>query len=341
MRRVKKSYWPYRLYRFVKHTTPKRLVNFVLAHVQYRLGVCRVHGLPPLMHIDPVNYCNLHCPLCPTGRGVLGRERGRMSLDLFRDLVDEIADRIYFLNLYNWGEPLLHPQIFDMVAYATGKGLSVRISSNLNRVTPGQARLMVESGLEELLVDFDGATQETYEKYRVGGSLAAVVENIRRIVDVKRRFRTPFPLITARALVMRHNQSEIPAIADLAWSLGVDRFETAPIYVNLGRADDVEEWLPEARQCVPSQRPVSPRKCDQLWLDLTISWDGGVFPCCWFHEQEYDFGNVNEGDGPTVIWNNANFAQSRCFVAGKTKSLPSTICARCKGYPEYDYSYWT
>lgn len=339
MKEVSKHYWHYRFARFLKHATPRRWENLAVAQAHYYLGTDVVHGLPPLMYIDPINYCNLHCPLCPTGRGVLGRKRGKMPFSLFQRLVDEIAGRVYFLNLYNWGEPLLHPQIFDMVEYATSKGLSVRISSNLNRLTPEQAKLMVESGLEELLVDLDGATQETYEKYRIGGNLASVVNNIRSIVSAKKKLNTPYPLITARVLLNNYNWSEIQQIRTLAWDLGVDRFWVAPIYVDMSRPDDIEKWIGKDRRVRESNPTDRPRKCDQLWRNLTVSWDGGVFPCCWFHQEEYDFGNVLNDGSLLEIWNNTRFIQSRRFITGKTDLPPDTMCGQCRGYPEYHYSY--
>lgn len=339
MKEAGKSYWRHRVSRFLKQNTPRRWSNYIVLEAQYRLGVSRLLGLPPLMYIDPINYCNLHCPLCPTGQGTLGRKSGRMPVDLFRELVDQVADRVYFLNLYNWGEPLLHPQIFDMAEYAASKGLSVRMSSNLNRMTSEQARLMVESGLEELLVDLDGATQETYEIYRIGGDLMLVLENVRRIIEVKRQLKSPFPLVTARTLVTRHNECQIPQIRALAWSLGVDRFWTAPVYVNVNRAEDTSEWLPEAGRTATRSRPHQPRKCDQLWRNLTVSWDGGVFPCCWFHQREYDFANVSGGAGLAAVWNNEKFVKSRSFAAGKTEAPPDTACGWCRGYPEHYYRY--
>jgi MoaA/NifB/PqqE/SkfB family radical SAM enzyme len=340
VKKINKSYRAHRISNFLRHTTPKRLANYFLAHARYRLGVSQFEGFPPLVYIDPLNYCNLRCPLCPTGQHVRERAGGKMPYDLYLRLVDEIAGSVYFLNLYNWGEPLLHPQIFDMVKYAAGKGLSVRISSNLNRMTPEQARQMVESGLEELLVDLDGATQETYETYRVGGKLSLVTEHVRQIVEAKKQLKSPFPLITARTLVNRHNQSEIGQIESLAWSLGVDVFETAPIYVNLSRPDDVIRWLTDSsQQGTATRRPDRPRKCKYLWLNLTVSWDGGVFPCCWFHQKNYDFGTTSNGEKLIQVLSNNRFVQSRHFVAGQSQLPPDTICARCKGYPEYDYSY--
>lgn len=342
MNRNNTFYWIHRLRRFLKHSTPKRVRNLILIKLHFHLATSEPRELPPIIHIDPLNYCNLHCAACPTGRGVLAREKGRMPLDLFKTLVDEVADRIYFLNLYNWGEPLLHPQIFEMVEYATSRGLSVRISSNLNALKPGQARRMVESGLEELLVDLDGADQATYEQYRIGGRLDWVTRSIKEIVSLRSQLRTPYPLITARALVTRPNESKIPQVAALARDLGVDRFQTLPIYVDIDDPAEVAKWVPTTRVAAQSGQEVSslpPRKCDQLWLNLTVSWDGGVFPCCWFHQQEYDFGRVSEGIHLGDIWNNEIFVASRCFVAGKTDAPPASICARCKGYPESQYSY--
>jgi MoaA/NifB/PqqE/SkfB family radical SAM enzyme len=339
MKEAGKSYWRHRASRFVKQNTPRRWSNYILVQTQYRLGASRLLGLPPLMYIDPINYCNLHCRLCPTGRGTLGRSGGRMPFELFRKLVDQVADRLYFLNLYNWGEPLLHPEIFDMAEYAASKGLSVRISSNLNRMRSEQARLMVESGLEELLVDLDGATQQTYEKYRVGGDLMLVVENLRRIVEVKRELNSPFPLVTARTLITRHNESEIPQIRALAWSLGVDRFWTAPVYVDVNSPEDTREWLQESRRTATGTPPNQRLKCDQLWRNLTVSWDGGVFPCCWFHQREYDFADVSGGDDLAAVWNNERFVKSRSFLARKTEDPPDTACGWCRGHPEYFYRY--
>jgi radical SAM protein with 4Fe4S-binding SPASM domain len=264
-----------------------------------------------------------------------------MSLRLFEALVDEVGPYVYFLNLYNWGEPLLHPQIFDMIEYASNAGTSVRVSTNLNLLKESDIPRLISSGLEELLVDFDGSTQEVYEQYRVGGDLNVVVDNIRRIVAQKQKMGSPFPLVRARALVTRINETQIPEIARLAESIGVDRFETSPIYVNVDRSNDVDKWLPEtaSRRLSCTMRPETPKKCDQLWLNLTISWDGGVFPCCWFHQQSYDFGNFVEDQNLSYIWNNEHFVKTRSYLAGKTSIPPSTICAKCKGYPEYEYVY--
>ena len=65
------------------------------AYVYARLvGIRRpvVWGQPFLMMVEPTN-CNLKCPLCPSGNGQMRRPRGNMSIDDFKQLVDQVADR--------------------------------------------------------------------------------------------------------------------------------------------------------------------------------------------------------------------------------------------------------
>jgi len=99
-----------------------------------------------------------------------------MNLEDFKRIVDQIAPYAYYVELYNWGEPFLHPQIFDMIRYASERKISVQLSSNLNYFNEEMAEQAVASGLTRLLVSVDGATQETYEKYRCGGRLEVVLQ---------------------------------------------------------------------------------------------------------------------------------------------------------------------
>ena len=124
LRRGFKSNW--RLFQFyidrsIKYTTPLKVVNVVAAKAQKWLKREKVWGMPYRYTIDPLNVCNLRCPLCPTGLGTLGRERGKMTPEQFYGLIDQVAPYAYSVEMYNWGEPFLHPQIFEMIRYASSK----------------------------------------------------------------------------------------------------------------------------------------------------------------------------------------------------------------------------
>jgi len=265
-----------------------------------------------------------------------------MAFDDFKKLIDEIAEYAYFLDLYNWGEPFLHPQIFDMIDYASSRNISTKISTNLNYFDAGMAEQTIVSGLEELVISLDGADQETYETYRVGGSLDQVTEGIRSLVRQREIHQSPFPLLTIRVLLNRYNENQIPAIRRLGKQLGVDNIVVAPIMVNTDSREDMERWLPvserhsfydyKTRQDRTLQKVEA---CPYLWETCVISWDGAVSPCCWYDDPANDFGNAFT-EPLKDIWNNDFYIASRQVFRGE-KVRRETVCVRCKGRPHYYY----
>jgi MoaA/NifB/PqqE/SkfB family radical SAM enzyme len=328
------------LLQFLRCSTPRKLANLVLAKVQKWLRRDRLISMPYRYYIDPLNVCNLRCPLCPTGRGELQRPRGKMSLEDFKRLIDQIAPYAYSVELYNWGEPFLHSQIFDMIRYASERKISVQLSSNLNYFSEEMAKQAVTSGLARLLVSVDGATQETYERYRRGGRLEVVIRNLRLLVEAKHRADSSTPFITFRTLINRYNEHEIDQLRHMAADLEVDSFSTGPIFVNTRNKEQVEEWLPEDERLsyydYSAEHLENVWHCADLWESFTINWDGGIAPCCWLQDPAHDFDNAFTKP-LQEIWNGEAYVSSRRVfsLGGPREGSRQTICTRCKGRPEY------
>lgn len=325
---------------FLAHSTPLKVVNAVAAKIEKYLKRDKVWGMPYRYTIDPLNICNLRCPLCPTGLGTLGRDRGRMDLEAFKSLIDQIAPYAYTVELYNWGEPFLHPQIFEMIHYASLKRIAVRLSSNLNRYNQEMAQKTVAAGLDAVIVSVDGATQATYEKYRRGGNLERVLGNIRSLVEEKRKAGSRTPFITLRMLINRYNEGEIKQMSALATELGVDAFTTGTLFVDTTDQSQIDEWLPLNEELsyydYSAEKLETVWHCAELWESMTINWDGGLSPCCFLHEKGHDYENVF--DRPLKdIWNgDAYISSRRVFAFGGPKEGPvKTICTTCKGRPLY------
>ncbi len=335
LKAIHNSFWM-----FLKHSTPKKLINYFAIKYQKYFKFDRVWGMPYRYTIDPLNICNLRCPLCATGLGILGRDPGKMSLGEFQQLVNQIAPYAYTIELYNWGEPFLHPQVFEMISYASKRNISVWISSNMNRFNQDMAKKTVDSGLDYLVVSVDGATQETYEKYRRRGDLNAVLENIRLLVEEKKKARSRLPFIVLRMIINRHNETEIKEMRSLAEELDVDTFSIHPIFIDTTDPNLAQEWLPKNEELsyyeYSSENIENVWHCSDLWERMTINWDGGIAPCCWLHKKEHDIGNVFNRD-PAEIWNSEAYISSRrVFSSRSDKNYPQkTICTVCKGRPLY------
>ncbi len=331
--------------RFTRNSTPTKIANIILAKGGKYLRRDRLASMPYRYTIDPTNVCNLRCPLCPTGLGILKRDRGLITVDAFRRLADEIAPWCYLLELYNWGEPFLHPGIFEMISYAHQRKILVRLSSNLNHYGEETARQTVEAGLDGIIVSVDGATEESYQKYRRRGKLQTVLRNLQSLVDAKRASKADHPFIMVRMLVNRYNEGEIETLRETIMDIGADIFVTGDLFIDTTDDAQRQEWLPvdpgnsayQYQDASDGQRAIeNVWHCSDLWESMTINWDGGVSPCCWLHDQHYDFANALQ-QPIREIWNaEAYVSARRVFARGGPRAGPQkVICTECRGRPQY------
>src|SRR5688572_2991286 len=154
----------------------------------------RVIGLPFYLTLESGNSCNLRCPLCPTTFRGDSLPRGMLTLENARTIIDRFPALIK-VNFSLWGEPFLNKEIFDIVKYAHSKKIETAIQSNfsLPKFDEAMAQRLLDSGLTELWLSIDGASQETYEVYRRRGDLDRVLRNIEllRRLQVEQRREHP------------------------------------------------------------------------------------------------------------------------------------------------------
>jgi MoaA/NifB/PqqE/SkfB family radical SAM enzyme len=329
-----------------------------------------VRGLPYVMVLDPTNVCNLKCPICPTTRGQLLQPPGRINLDNYTALIDRVANHTYRLILYNWGEPFLHRQIVEMLAYAHQRKISTQISTNLNLLPREGAEALVLSGLDDLIVSCDGLSQETYEKYRVGGELDKLIGNMNAIRDAKKKLGRSNPNIEFQFLVFRRNEHEAEAVHEFALRHGADTVrlvkpaidtsspdikpavnpeyvrpeyhdykipDLAPINIletgneGLDRIENSSE-VPVRLESPPEAELLAPIDCYWPWRVLNLSWNGEIDPCC-YNNTLGSFGNIF-GQPVIDVINNDKFVYARRRIVGKAtdEGYDDVICKTCKGY---------
>lgn len=320
------------------HNSLGKTANLLRAEADLRLKRTQVRSLPYRLYIDPTNMCNLRCPLCATGQQLFPTT-GRMGMDVFRSAIDQLRGVLYRVGLFNWGEPLLHPDILEMIAYARERDMATAISSNLSFRRPGLAQGLVESGLEHLIVSLDGTTQEVYEQYRVGGRLDLVLDNVREIVDRKRSRGSRFPFVEIQFIVMRQNEHQVPDVERLGPHLGADTVTLIPAFVNIDNEADAAKWLPReerlSRYDYTSKADrllTQVETCEWLYRTAVVQWDGKVAPCCYWLGEETTFGDLRR-DAFAEIWNNELFREARRVFHAPSGGPPDLICTSCRGCP--------
>lgn len=317
--------------------TLPRLVNATSVMSGYLLSAFTkknyVWGVPPVLTVEPTNICNLRCPLCVTGNGSMERPKGRMDLATYRRLIDELADRLMYVILYQQGEPYINHHFLDFVSYAKARRLYVTTSTNAHYFDIETCQRTVESGIDTMIVSVDGATPESYAKYRVGGRLEKVLEGIRNLVAAKKAARRKTPYLYLQFLIMRHNEHEIPAMEKLARDLGVDRFLKKNVQVET--LAEAREWLPQEerfrRYAVGTEDFVVKHggkgTCPRPWLSAMVNWDGTIVPCCFDKNGKHTVGDMRRNGLFVKIWNAAEYQNFRQEMLNYRDGID--ICKNC------------
>ncbi len=290
-------------------------------------------GFPISITIEPTTACNLRCPECPSGKHEFLRPTGMLENDFFKDTVDDLYKDIAYLIFYFQGEPYLNPQFLEMVNYASSKNIYTATSTNAHYLNDENARKTIESGLDRLIISIDGTTQETYEQYRIGGSLKKVIEGTKNIIRWKKELKSKTPHIIFQFLVVKANEHQINDIKVLGKEIGVDevRFKTAQIY-NYANGNKLIPTIEKySRYKIQNNGTYEIKNkmlnhCWKLWHSSVITWDGLVVPCCFDKDAKHPLGDSKETSF-RQIWQGAKYNNFRAAVLHSRSEID--ICKNC------------
>ena len=295
----------------------------------------RIMGRPVNVTIEPTNICNLKCPVCETGAGILDRPDANMTLEEFKVFANKIAPSTNTLMFYFMGEPFLNKQSYDMIAYGKSLGIPfITTCTNGDAVNP---RKIVESGLDEVSFQIGGMTQETHETYRVNSNLARVLENLRETIRIKRE-RNSQLIVSVGFILMKHNEHQVDAFHQMVREVGADDANIIDACVRdmeQGRkylTTDTTNWyydLDSFRKGLLRPKVLPKNECPWIYYSMSIYVNGDVVPCCRDTTGKFVMGNLLTQDLEEV-WNGEPFQAYRRKLHGKQAEI--SICRLCSGY---------
>jgi Radical SAM superfamily len=151
---------------------------------------------PRQVRIEASSFCQLRCPSCPTTSGHIHPAIGSgfLKFDDFRKLL-ELNPLLKQVEISNYGEVFLNPQLLRLLEYAHQKDVAISIENgaNLNYVRDEVIEGLVKFQVRVLTCSIDGATSESYRKYRVRGNFDKVISNIEKINSYKDRYKSTVP----------------------------------------------------------------------------------------------------------------------------------------------------
>jgi radical SAM protein with 4Fe4S-binding SPASM domain len=327
-------------------------------------------ALPSFLQIEPVGQCNLKCRMCPVtlrdDRPATGGP-AFMRFDHFAAIMEQFP-HLRELHLQGMGEPMMHPQLFEMVTYAVHRGATVTTNSNLTLMSERRAEQCITSGLSVLHISLDGATAASYEDIRQGANFERVVENIHKVSRAKIRLGSDSPLLRLVVVVMRRNLEELPDLVRLAHQCSIHSIFVQHLSQEFGESSmlphyepmhafvqketlmgedphRVERYFAAARSVaaelavelrLPRIQPASctgrgatPHACDWPWSRAYVTYQGYAIPCCMIATPDrLHMGNMIE-HGVETIWSGRQY---QTFRNQLDSDEPPELCRACSVY---------
>ncbi len=223
---------------------------------------------PPLVQIEPTSICNYRCVFCyQTDERLTNKKNGhigQMSLELFKDIVDQLEGNVEAITLASRGEPTVNRHLDKMLQYLSGKFLAVKVNTNAFKLDEKLSHAILESDIQTLVFSADAADAQLYSELRVNGNLDKVLKNIRRFISIKEKCYSNSRLITRVSGVRYDKRQSIESMESL-WGDLVEQV----MFVDYNPWENVYD----------SNKKGINIPCTDLWRRMFIWWDGKVGAC--------------------------------------------------------------
>lgn len=300
------------------------------------------------VRLEACTLCQLNCVKCPmrtnynldrTIKPVIGK--GYLKFADFKKFVDK-TPYIKKIELSNWGEVFLNPELSEILKYAYEKNISISMYNgvNFNTVSEEILELMVLCKVSFINISIDGASQETYSIYRRNGNYNKVIENIIKLNYYKQIHNSDFPVLQWQYIIFEHNEQEVLLAKQQAEKLNMKMFfklqrdfgyvPKDPAFLHRVTGLEflsIEEYNEHTNKDYLSL-------CTDMIYVPQINWDGRLLGCC--RAIDCDFGvNVFEM-GLQKALSSEEFVKSKKNIFLKDNEIydlsENNPCKRCHIY---------
>lgn len=269
---------------------------------------------PHLHQIEPTNACPYTCAMC-TRSTRMRRPIGFMAPALFRKVMAEVAGygpevRAKEIELFHFGEALLHPALPELVACAAELGLRPVLSVNPPQLRPDLAEALLRARPARIICSLDADDAETYRRMRgPAADFDRALAGVHALLEQRRRLDTRVPVVV-RMIQTRLNRDQAEAFT-ARWRASGAEVELRPFFPwnEPGLADLADPDAPGGWERLPPAMP-----CPFPWRYLVVQWNGDVVPCCRDCDGEAVLGNVAH-QTLREIWNGPAYAAFRTRMA--------------------------
>lgn len=290
---------------------------------------------PYLIQMFPCSACNFRCKFCIYA--LEHSQRGRLSdctfmdMSLYRKCVDDMRRfprKVKMLRFAAIGEPLLHKNIAEMVAYAKRAQVaeSIDIVTNASRLTNELSDALIDGGLDRLRISIEGLSREDYRKNaQVDLDFDAFIEQIRYFYTRSKGTHVYIKIIDYMVQEEARRQRFFELFQPISHSIAVEHLTPTIAEIDYqalsgGQTNDTPQNGGTLLQA---------DVCPQGFYMMQINPDGKVVPCCSMRYPAI-LGDVRQ-TGVPELWNGPAFNQFRLDMLRQRSSV-GKVCRECNLY---------
>jgi MoaA/NifB/PqqE/SkfB family radical SAM enzyme len=312
------------------------------------------------LEMDITSRCNIRCVMCYHSLDEFARSKAVLfPVETFDTLAAAILPHTHTLTLSLGSEPTASPYFVPFLRTAAAHRVpNLTFFTNGTLLTDATIAAIIETRVTEICVSIDGATAATYEAIRRGACFDDVIGNVRRLIAARAARGRPEPRVRFDMVLMKRNVHELPALVELAASLGADAVNCFHMVVydglrtgeqSLARHQDLSDlWLERAiaraaelgvpiashprtfaeqgRAGAPDDAPyVDTPYCRYPFFHVSMNSGGHVLACPFSHG-EAPFGTLGPDTTFEAIWLGPKFSELRRRIL---EHDPPDMCRRC------------
>lgn len=274
------------------------------------------------VYIEVTTKCNFSCITCI--RSSWHDELAHMNWETFENIVKNLKElpNLESVHFGGFGEPLMHPKIFDMLRTVKRLGLKVEMITNGSYLCEETIQKLINIELDVLFTSIDSSEEEEYNQIRPGGDFQDVFNNVKRLQAMKQEQATKKPELAIEFVAMKKNFARLPNLIKMAWNLNARKVIVSnliPYHESMkdeivydiddtGSLFDHESLLTSVRAYMANMKLRTERYCKFVKdKSLCINHKGNISPCyalmhtyqCYIYGRKkqiypYYLGNVNE-----------------------------------------------